>query len=175
VISQSKPEIVASLKERLDRASIAVLAEPRGLTVAQVTRLRTKIRGLSGEYKIAKNTLAIRAVQGTPFESLSSLLEGPTALVFGYGDPLVVLKEIVDYAGQNAEKLSVKGAILDGQLFARDDVEALAKLPGKDQLRAQLLGVLLAPASKLVRTINEPGAAFARVLAGRAEKGAPAE
>jgi large subunit ribosomal protein L10 len=175
MIAQSKPEIVASLRERLERASVAILAEPRGLTVGQVTKLRTKIRELSGEYKIAKNTLAIRAVEGTPFADLAPLLEGPTALVFGYGDPVVVLKEIVDYAGQNAEKLSVKGAVLDGQLFARDDVAALAKLPGKDQLRAQLLGVLMAPASKLVRTLNEPGAAFARLLAARGEKGAPAE
>ncbi|HEY8514934.1 MAG TPA: 50S ribosomal protein L10 [Candidatus Binatia bacterium] len=175
MISQSKPEIVKSLKERLERASVAVLTEPRGLTVSQVTKLRTKIRELSGEYKVAKNTLAIRAVQGTSFEGLAPLLEGPTALVFGYGDPIAVIKEIVEYSGQNAEKLSVKGAVLDGQLFARDDVAALAKLAGKDQLRAQLLGVLLAPASKLVRTLNEPGAALARLLAARAEKGAPAE
>lgn len=175
MISQSKPEIVASLKERLERASVAILTEPRGLTVGQVTRLRSKIRELSGEYKVAKNTLALRAVKDTPFEQLAPLLEGPTALVFGYGDPVAVVKEVVDYAGQNAEKLSVKGLVLDGQLFGRDEAAQLAKLPGRDQLRAQLLGVLMAPASKLVRTLNEPGAALARVLAARGEKGAPAE
>lgn len=175
MISQSKPEIVASLRERLDRASVAILAEPRGLTVAQVTQLRSKIRKLEGEYKIAKNTLAIRAVAETSFAPLTPLLEGPTALVFGYGDPVVVLKELVEYASQSTEKLSIKGAVLDGQLFQRDDVAALSKLAGKDQLRASLLGVLLAPASKLVRTLNEPGAGFARLLAARAENGAPAE
>ena len=175
MISQSKPEIVASIRERLDRASVAVLAEPRGLTVAQVTRLRTKIRSLEGEYKVAKNTLAIRAVNETPFAPLAPLLEGPTALVFGYGDPVTVLKELVEYSSQNAEKLSIKGAVLDGQLFERDDVTALSKLASKDQLRASLLGVLLAPASKLVRILNEPGAGFARLLAARAEKGAPAD
>ncbi len=175
MISQSKPEIVASLKKRLERASVAILTEPRGLTVGQVTRLRSKIRELSGEYKVAKNTLALRAVKDTPFEQLAPLFEGPTALVFGYGDPVAVVKEVVDYAGQNAEKLSVKGLVLDGQLFGRDEAAQLAKLPGRDQLRAQLLGVLMAPASKLVRTLNEPGAALARVLAARGEKGAPAE
>jgi len=175
VISQSKPEIVASLRERLDRASVAILAEPRGLSVAQVTKLRTKIRGLEGEYKIAKNTLAIRAVADTPFAALAPLLEGPTALVFGYGDPVTVLKELVEYAGQSAEKLSIKGAVLDGQLFERGDVVALSKLASKDQLRASLLGVLLAPASQLVRILNEPGAGFARLLAARAENGAPAD
>lgn len=175
MISQSKPEIVASLRERLERATVAILAEPRGLSVAQVTRLRSKIRELSGEYKIAKNTLTIRAVAETSFEALKPLLEGPTALVFGYGDPVAVVKEIVDYATQNGEKLGIKGAVLDGQLIGREDVAELAKLQGKDQLRAQLLGVLVAPASKLVRTLNEPGAAVARLLAARAEKGAPAE
>lgn len=175
MISQSKPEIVAGIRERLGRASVAVLAEPRGLTVAQVTQLRTKIRNLEGEYKIAKNTLAIRAVDETPFAPLAPLLEGPTALVFGYGDPVTVLKELVEYASQNSEKLSIKGAVLDGQLFERDDVTALSKLASKDQLRASLLGVLLAPASKLVRILNEPGAGFARLLAARAENGAPAE
>jgi large subunit ribosomal protein L10 len=175
VISHSKPEIVASLRERLDRASVALLAEPRGLTVAQVTRLRTKIRSLEGEYKVAKNTLAIRAVNDTVFAPLAPLLEGPTALVFGYGDPVTVLKELVEYASQNSEKLSIKGAVLDGQLFERDDVTALSKLASKDSLRASLLGVLLAPASKLVRLLNEPGAGFARLLAARAEKGAPAD
>lgn len=175
MISQSKPEIVTSLRERLERASVAVLAEPKGLTVAQVTQLRTKIRKLEGEYKIAKNTLAIRAVADTPFSALAPLLEGPTALVFGYGDPVTVLKELVEYASQSADKLSIKGAVLDGQLFQRDDVAALSKLAGKDQLRASLLGVLLAPASKLVRILNEPGTGFARLLAARGENGAPAE
>ncbi len=95
--------------------------------------------------------------------------------MFGYGDPVTVLKALVEYASQSSEKLSIKGAVLDGQLFERDDVTALSKLASKDQLRASLLGVLLAPASKLVRILNEPGAGFARLLAARAENGAPAD
>ena len=170
-----KEQIVADLRGKLDRASITVLAVPRGLTVAQVTALRRKMRDLSGEYKIAKNTLAIRAVENTDFGSLKDLLEGPTALVFGYGDPVSVLKGMVDYSGENAEKIEIKGAVLDGQLYGPAQVSQLAKLGNRDTLRAQLLGVLQAPASKLVRLLNEPGASFARVVAERGRSGAPAD
>lgn len=170
---QDKQKVVEELRERLGRASVAVLAAPRGLTVAQVTALRRKVRELSGEYKIAKNTLAIRAVGDTEFAALKDLLRGPTALVFGYGDPVSIIKEIVKYADDNSEKLEIKGAVLDGQLYGTQQVGQLAKLGSKDQLRAQLLGVLVAPASKLVRLLNEPGSQLARALAARESSGAP--
>jgi len=172
--AQAKHDVVDELRDRLGRANVAILAVPRGLNVAQVTKLRRKMRELSAEYKVAKNTLAVRAVGDTGFAPLKPMLKGPTALVFGYGDPVVVVKEIVDYAAANSEKLEIKGAVLDGQLFGQAEVAQLAKLQGKDQLRAQLLGVLCAPASRLVRTLNEPGAGLARALAARGESGAPA-
>ena len=172
--SQTKEAVVGELRERLDRSTIAILTAPRGLTVAQVTKFRRRVRELSGEYKIAKNTLARRAVDDTGFAPLRPLLKGPTALVFGYGDPVAVAKEVLDYASQNAEKLEVKGAVLDGQLFAPAEVEALSKLGTKEQVRAQLLGMLQAPASQLVRLLSEPGAGLARVIAARGENGAPA-
>ena len=172
---QDKEQSVADLREKLGRASVAVLAVPRGLTVAQVTALRRKMRDISGEYKIAKNTLAIRAVEDTDFGSLKDLLEGPTALVFGYGDPFSVIKEMVTYSGDNAQKLEIKAAVLDGQVYGPAQVGEIAKLGNRDMLRAQLLGVLQAPASQLVRLLNEPGASFARVLAARGTAGAPAD
>jgi large subunit ribosomal protein L10 len=82
---------------------------------------------------------------------------------------------MVQYSTDNSQRLEIKGAVLDGQLYGRDQVGELAKLEGKDQLRAKLLGVLLAPASQLVRLLNEPGAALARVIAARETAGAPAE
>ena len=170
---QEKHEVVEGLRERLGRASVAVLAAPRGLNVAQVTKLRRRMRELEGEYKIAKNTLAIRAVGETGFAPLRDLLEGPTALVFGYGDPVSILKEMVQYSTENSQFLEIKGAVLDGQLFGKDQVAELAKLGGKDQVRAQLVGILAAPASRLVRLLNEPGAALARALSARASSGAP--
>ncbi len=172
---QDKEQIVADLREKLGRASVAVLAVPRGMTVAQVTALRRKMRGISGEYKIAKNTLAIRAVENTDFGALKDLLEGPTALVFGYGDPVSVIKEMVDYSGDNAERIEIKGAVLDGQLYGPVQVGQLAKLGNRDTLRAQLLGVLQAPASQLVRLLAEPGASLARVVAERGRSGVPAD
>ncbi len=172
---QDKEQIVSDLREKLGRASVAVLAVPRGLTVAQATALRRKMRDISGEYKIAKNTLAIRAVEDTDFGSLKDLLEGPTALVFGYGDPISVIKEMVTYSGDNAQKFEIKAAVLDGQVYGPAQVGEIAKLGNRDMLRAQLLGVLQAPASKLVRLLNEPGASFARVLAARGTSGAPAD
>ncbi len=170
-----KEKVVEELRERLGRASIALLVAPRGLTVAQVTKLRRKVRELSGEYKIAKNTLAIRAVGETEFAPLKELLQGPTALVFGYGDPVAIVKEMVQYSSDNSQQLEVKGAVLDGQLYGQAQVAELARLEGKDQLRAKLLGVLVAPASTLVRLLNEPGASLARVIAARETAGAPAE
>lgn len=172
---QDKEKVVEGLRERLERASVALLAVPHGLTVAQVTKLRLRVRELSGEYKIAKNTLAIRAVEATSFAPLQPLLEGPTALVFGYGDPVAIVKAMVDYSNENSQRLAIKGAVLDGQVFGPAEVAQLAKLGGKDQLRARLVGVLAAPAARLLRTLNEPGAGLARVLAARASNGAPAE
>jgi len=167
-----KAEVVEALRERLGRANIAILAEQRGLTVAQVTKLRRRMRELAGEYKIAKNTLARRAIGDGAHAPLAPLLKGPTALVLGYADPVAIAKEIVAYAALNSQQITIRGAVLDGQLFRREEVEQLAKLEGRDQLRAKLLGVLSAPAGQLVRLLNEPGAQLARVLAAR-EEGAP--
>jgi large subunit ribosomal protein L10 len=102
------------------------------------------------------------------------MLVGQTALVFGYGDPVAVAKELLGYAKDHEEKLGIKGAILEGQLLGRDEVMRLADLGTKDQLRAKLLGVLTAPAGQLVRLLNEPGSRLARILNVRMESGAPA-
>ena len=171
----AKAEVIESLKDRLGRASIAIVAEPSGLNVAQVTELRRKMRAVEGEYKIAKNTLALRAFESSAYEPLREMLVGQTALVFGYGDPVAVAKELVKYGKDNQEKLRVKGALLEGQLFAGDAVGRLAKLKTKDELRAQLLSVLSAPATQLVRLLGEPASQVVRVLEARGEAGAPAD
>lgn len=172
---EAKAEVIESLKDRLGRAKIAIVAEPNGLNVAQVTELRAKMRGIEGEYKIAKNTLALRAFESSDYEPLQDMLVGQTALVFGYGDPVAVAKELVNYAKDNEEKLSIKGALLEGQLFAGEDVGKLAKLKTKDELRAQLLSVLTAPATQLVRLLGEPANQLARVIKARGDSGAPAD
>lgn len=173
--AEAKTEVIESLKDRLGRAKIAIVAKPSGLNVAEVTDLRKKMRDIEGEYKIAKNTLALRAFQSSDYEPLQEMLVGQTALVFGYGDPVAVAKELVKYQKDNEEKLEIKGALLEGQLFAGEDVGQLAKLKTKDELRSQLLSVLSAPASQLVRLLAEPANQLARVIKARGDSGAPAD
>lgn len=172
---EAKAEVIEGLKERLGRAKIAIVAEPNGLNVAQVTELRKKMRDIEGEYKIAKNTLALRAFASSEYEPLQEMLVGQTALVFGYGDPVAVAKELVNYTKDHEEKLSIRAALLDGQVFKGGDVSKLAKLKTKDELRSQLLSVLLAPATQLVRVLSEPANQLARVIKARGDSGAPAD
>lgn len=172
--SSEKEEVVAALRERLERTKIMILASPKGLTVGQATDLRKKMRAQAGEYKIAKNTLMRRAVDETSFAAVAPLLQGQTALVLGYEDPVALTKAVVAYAKDSNEKMDILGGVLDGALLSRDEVETLAKLESMDQLRSKLVGLMQAPASQLVRLLNETGASLARVLAARAESGAPA-
>jgi large subunit ribosomal protein L10 len=172
--ASEKAEIVAALRERLSRARIMILASPKGLTVGEATDLRRKMRAQTGEYKIAKNTLMRRAVEETVYASITPLLEGQTALVLGYEDPVAIAKAVVGYAKDSNEKILVRGGVLDGALLTADDVQSLAKLESMDQLRAKLLGLMQAPAQRLVRLLSEPGASLARALSARGESGAPA-
>jgi large subunit ribosomal protein L10 len=174
VKSSEKLEVVAALRERLGRANIMILASPRGLSVGQATDLRRRMRAQSGEYKVAKNTLMRRAVDETSFAAIAPLLQGQTALVLGYEDPVALTKAVVAYAKDSNEKMNILGGVLDGALLTRQDVETLAKLESMNQLRSKLMGLMQAPAQQLVRLLNETGASLARVLAARAESGAPA-
>ena len=172
---QEKTEAVDSLRDRFARASVALLAEPHGLTVAEVTDLRNKVRAIDDEYKVAKNSLAKRAVEDTDFADFGEQMKGQTALVFGYGDPIAVLKEIVDYAKENEEKLDVRAAILDGDLYDEAGVKKLSKLGSLDEVRAKFLSLLTTPSTQLVRLLNEPGGQVARLLQARADSGAAGE
>jgi large subunit ribosomal protein L10 len=173
--ASEKEELVAALRERLAKARIMILTSPRGLTVAEATDLRRKMRAQLGEYKVAKNTLMRRAVDETGFAAIKPLLEGQTALVFGYEDPIAITKAVVGYAKDSNEKIEIRGGVLDGALLSVNEVQSLAKLESMDQLRAKLVGLMQAPAQALVRLLNEPGASLARALRARGEAGAPAE
>ena len=158
-----KNTLVASLQEKFQQAQVTLLANPMGLTVAEVTNLRRQLRAVGGEFKVAKNTLARLAVVDTNYASMTPLLEGPNALVFGYSDPVSVAKVLVKYAEEN-KKLTIRGGVLDGKALGADAVSDLAKLPSREVLIAQLLGLLQAPASQLLRTINEPGTRMVRLM-----------
>jgi len=163
VTREEKLVEVADLQERFNRASVTLIANAKGLNVATVQKLRRELKKAGGEYKVAKNTLAKLAVQETPYSRLGARLEGPTGLVFGYGDPVAVTKVLVDFAKAH-DKVEIRAAVLETKLLEPDAVDQLAKMPSKEALLAQLLGLLQAPATQLLRTMQEPSARFVRLL-----------
>ena len=165
---------VEAMSDDFGKASVTVLAEYRGLTALQMNRLRRAVREADGRCRVAKNRLAKRAIAGSRYASLEGMLKGPTALIIGFKDPIAIAKVAMKLAGE-MPKLAIKGAVLDGQVVPAAGVKALADLPPREVVLAQLLGLLQAPASQLVRTLNEPGARLARLvdaLAKRADGGA---
>ena len=163
-----KTALIAELTERLSRASLGIVTEYRGLTVAQLNRLRRDLQGAGASYRVTKNTLTRRAIRETAFAELDQFLRGPTGLVTAAKDPVAVAKILVRFAEQN-DKLKISGGVLDGEPLAASSVSALAKLPSREVLIGQLLGLLQGPASQLLRTIQEPGASLVRLL-GAIEK-----
>jgi large subunit ribosomal protein L10 len=172
-----KIENVGGMQGDLGRATVTVLAEYRGLTAGQMDRLRRAVREANGRCRVAKNTLAKRAVVASQYEQLSPMLRGPVALIIGFKDPVAIAKLAVKFADE-LPKLEIKAAVLDGQVLPAAEVKALASLPAREVVLAQLLGLLQAPASQLLRTLNEPAARLARLvdaIAQRAGSTAPAE
>jgi large subunit ribosomal protein L10 len=160
---ETKATNVASLRERFERASLAILTEYRGLAAGELDSLRREVRAAQGEYRVAKNTLTRRALAETDARDLAPLLSGPTAVVFGSEDPVVIAKVLVRFADDHTA-LTIKGAVLDGEYLTPERVDELAKLPGREELLGSLLALMQAPATQLVRTLNEPGAQVARLL-----------
>lgn len=158
-----KVDSVDVIHQDLKRASVAVLAEYRGLTAGQLTRFRKAVREVDGRCRVAKNTLAKRAVADTACQPLEPMLRGPLALIVGFSDPVALAKVAIKFADE-FPKLEIKGGVVGGQLVAVDGVKALATLPPREVILAQLLGVLQAPAGQLLRTLNEPAARLARLV-----------
>ncbi|MBL8199810.1 MAG: 50S ribosomal protein L10 [Chromatiales bacterium] len=163
---EDKKALVDEVSAIAATAHSAVAAEYRGMTVAQVTDLRAKARSQGVYVRVIKNTLARRAVEGTEFACLKEALKGPLILAFSREDPGAAARVVKDFAKTN-EKLVTKAVAIGGTLYGPADLERLASLPTLDQARAILLGVLQAPGTKLARTLAEPAALIARVLAAR--------
>ena len=153
----------------MEKAKAAILAEPRGLDVATVTELRKKCREAQVEYRIVKNTLAIRAAKGTSVESLSDKFVGPTALILSYSDVVAPAKVIAEFA-KDRENFVIRTAVVEGKVIDAQGVQALAKMPGLPELRQQLASMIAQPATRLVRLLNTPGQQLARVLGARNEQ-----
>ena len=157
-----KAELVAELKQTLNEANVVVVTRNLGLTVAQSTKLRNQMRDAGARFKVAKNRLALIALEGTRYQPISDLLTGPIALATS-DDPVAAAKAVVEFAKTN-DRLEIVGGAMGETLLDVNGVKALAELPSLDELRAKLVGLIQAPATKIARTINEPGAQLARVF-----------
>jgi large subunit ribosomal protein L10 len=158
-----KTALVEQLTSSFNRASIALISEYRGMTAAESTEMRKRLRAVRGEMRVAKNTLVRRAIKGTKYEALDSNLGGQIGVILSYEDPVVLAKTFTSF-GPLGDKLKLRGAVLDGKALSPEEVQALAKLPSREVVFGQLLGLLNAPATQLVRLLNEPGSCLARVI-----------
>jgi len=167
-----KQQLTASLHQDLADTVCVVITHQTGLSVAEVTQLRRQMRSAGASYRVTKNRLVRRALEGTPFAGLAPLFTGPTAIAFSQ-DPVAAAKAAVEYANRNA-KLTIVGGGLSGQPLDPAGIRALAILPSLDELRSKIIGLLNAPATKLAVLLQTPGSQLARVLAAHSEKdGAP--
>jgi large subunit ribosomal protein L10 len=160
---ERKGELVAQLAERFGRAGMALVSEYKGMSAAEATELRKRLRAVRGELRVSKNTLIRRALDSTQFAPLNDKLGGPVALILSFDDPVAVAKTITSFK-EAAEKLKLRGGVLGGKPLTAEEIQALAMMPPREVVMAQLLGLLQAPASRLVRLLNEPGSAMARVI-----------
>lgn len=160
---EQKQAIVTDVAARLAKAQALIVAENRGLNVGAVTGLRVKARKAGLYLRVLKNSLARRAVRGTPFEPLSGQLAGP--LMYGIAqDPVAGAKVMADFAKEH-ERFVIKGGAMSNVVMSATDVKALATMPSRQELLATLVGTMQAPIAKLVRTLNEVPGRFVRTVA----------
>lgn len=151
-----KNELVAQYVDLLDRTSGFIIIEYKGMPVARVDELRKKIREAQGHYAVTKNTLFTKALQQRGWPVPDDLLKGPTAVAFGLDNLPGVAKAVLEFTGQAelVDKVGLKGGVMSGEVFGANKVEAISKLPTLDELRAQLAGLIVQPATGLVSVIS---------------------
>ena len=165
----AKRELIDNLHGVLKSTGLVVVAHNTGMVAAQSADFRRKVKEAGGTVKVAKNKLAQLALKDTDAEQLSGLMKGPIIMAFSK-DPIAAAKAAVTYAKGN-EKLVILGGAMGKTILDAKGVKALAELPSLDELRAKLIGLLNAPATKIARTVKEPGAQLARVIQAKAAKG----
>lgn len=170
VIRPEKEEAVRDLSERLERAEIALLADYRGLSVAQLTDLRRQLMATETEIRVAKNTLARLAVRGTPREVMVPQLEGPTAFVFGYRDAAQTAKNFSDVVRAQRLNVPLKGGLLGDRFLSAGEVTRLAELPSKETLQAMLVGTINGPLAAMVGVLNGALQGLVGTLEARSEQ-----
>ena len=165
-----KQELIDDLHQEFGRSPHAILVDFRGLSVPAVTEFRRKVRQAGSRYRVVKNTLALRAVKDTPLEKLGPQFDDTTGVAYTGTDPVMLAKALVDFARDHPQ-LVVKGGLVSGsQMLDAAGVKALSAMPSLPELRARLLGMLMAPATQLVRLLATPASQLARVLKAHEEK-----
>ena len=164
-----KEQVIGELHEKMAKAKAAIVAEPKGLTVAVVTDLRKKLRDSKIDYRVVKNTLAARAAKGTTLEPIAEKFVGPTAIVMSYDDVVTPAKLLAEFM-KDRENFTIRSAVVEGKVIDAKGVQALAKMPGLQELRAQIAAMIAQPATKLARIVGTPGQQLARVVAARRDQ-----
>ena len=176
-VLEAKKAIVAELTEKLQNAASGVLVDYKGITVAEDTALRNELRKNDVEYAVVKNTLARFAVNNCGLEEIDPVLNGTTSMALSHGDPIAPMRVINKFAKQfNGAKFAIKAGFMDGKILPLDEVLAIAELPAKEVLQAQVLGTMLAPITSLaivLKAIAEEKGGF--VEAAAEPEAAPAE
>lgn len=160
---------IGELTDSLQRATLAVLTDYRGLKVSDLQTLRTTLRPLGAEFHVAKNTLTRIAAENAGIEGLTPLLDGPLALVLAYGDVVGASKAITDFA-RTSRILTVKGGVLNKRTISAGDVEALASMPSREVLLGKLVGLMASPMARTVGVLSAPSRSLAYILQARADQ-----
>ncbi len=163
-----KADAIAELNQIFKDASLMVVTRQSGLTVQEVTDLRRKVRAAGASYKVAKNRLTLRALEGTAFKALGPMFKGPTAIAYSK-DPVAAAKVVSAFAKDN-EKLTIVGGALGEKTLDVSGVQALASLPSLDALRGKIIGLLQAPATKVAGVLQAPAGQLARVFSAYGAK-----
>lgn len=169
---QDKESLVASLKGEFAKTPHAVLIDFRGISVPAVTDFRRKVQKSGSKYRVVKNTLAKRALEGTPLAPLKDRFAQTTGIAYCADDPVALAKVIIDFTKDHPQIVVKAGLVSGSQMLDANGVKALSTMPGLPELRSRLLGVLKAPGAKLVRLLATPSQQMVRVLQAHSEKGA---
>ena len=158
-----KSQKIEYYKKQFENAKVAVVADYRGLSVEEITELRRGLQAADADLTVTKNTLCKVAAQGSSFEVISELMQGPTAIAFGFGDEVAAAKILAKFIKEN-KKGEIVGAVLEGKVLSADEAKQLASMPSKEELYAKILGSINSPASSLVYGINGVMSALVRAV-----------
>ena len=154
VVAQAQKQIIIDeIKEKLEKAQSAVVIDYIGITVAEADAMRKKLREANVDYTVYKNTLVKRAIEGTKYEELAQVLDGPSAFALSYEDATAPAR-VIDEVMKDYKKMSFKAGVVEGVYYDAEGIEAIAAIPGRDQLIAKFMGSVQSPVSKLVRTFQ---------------------